>query len=205
MQKPIYQRWWFILIILFLGIGVLENVLDHPEKAEIVKVEATADSPFYKKIAKEELKEKMAQSHKTPEVIAAEIVMRNFGTTNLEKENAVVSSRFESGVVETIALEANIKSATSSKRSFLYNTVNFMKAMKLQDEVNQATLIVQAPLTDRYGNVENGDVMIVVISKETLNKINFKNFNAENLSVVADSYWEHPALTTDTTKSFTQD
>lgn len=193
MQKPIYQRWWFILLILFLGIGIFENVLDHTEKDVIDTVEA-ADSPFYKKMEKEELKEKMTQSHKTPEVIAAEIVMKNFGTTNLEKENAVLSSRFENGVVETIALEEKFKSAKSLKHSLLYYTVDFFKALKSQDEVTQATLIVQAPLTDPYGNVEIGDVMIVLMSKETLNKINFNNFNAENLSVVADDYWEHPAL-----------
>ena len=48
--------------------------------------------------------------------------------------------------------------------------------------------------TDRYGNVENGDVIVVIFSKETLNKINFHHFNAKNLSAVADSYWEHPAF-----------
>lgn len=192
-QKNTYQRWWFILLILFFGIIIIENIVDNTEEVETVKVDIST-LPFYNKMAKEELKEKMAQSHKTPEVVAAEIIMKDFGTTNLEKENAVLSSRFEGGVVETIALEENFKSAESLKRSIWYSTVDFMKAMNSQDEVIQATLIVQAPLTDHYGNVENGDVMVVLMSKETLNKINFNNFNAENISAVADSYWEHPAL-----------
>jgi len=195
-QQPIYQRWGFILFILFLGIGIIGYFVIPTEKTETDNMEVTY-SPFYKKMAKEELEEKMTQSDKSPEVIAAEIIIKNFGTTNKEKENAVVSSRFESGVLETVALEEKIKSAKSIKRSFLYSTVEFMKVMKLQDEVTQATLIVQAPLTDRYGNVENGDVMIVLMSRETLNKINFNNFNVENLSVVADSYWEHPTLSTE--------
>lgn len=192
-QQPIYQRWGFILFILFLGIGIIGYFVIPTEKTETDNMEVTY-SLFYKKMAKEELEEKMTQSDKSPEVIAAEIIIKNFGTTNKEKENAVVSSRFESGVLETIALEEKIKSAKSIKRSFLYSTVEFMKVMKLQDEVTQATLIVQAPLTDRYGNVENGDVMIVLMSRETLNKINFNNFNVENVTAVADSYWEHPAL-----------
>ena len=192
-QKPMYQRWWFILLILFLGIVIIENIVDHTDNAETVQVDISA-LPFYKKIAKEELKEKMAQNDKTPEVIAAEIIMQDFGTTNSEKESAVLSSRFESGVVETIALVENFESAKSLNQSLLYSTVNFMKAMNSQKEVTQATLIVQAPLTDRYGNVENGDVMIVLMSRETLNKINFNNFNVENVTAVADSYWEHPAL-----------
>lgn len=192
-QQHFYQSWWFILIILILGIGIIENIVSHSGNAEIDKMEVAA-SPFYKQMEKEELKEKMTQNQKEPEVIAAKIIMKNFGTTNLEKERAVLSSRFESGVVETIALEENIKSAKSAKQSFLYNTVEFMKAMKSQEHVNQATLIVQAPLTDRYGNVEIGDVMIVLMSRETLNKINFNNFNPANLSAVADTYWEHPAF-----------
>ncbi|QFF99355.1 hypothetical protein PB01_11260 [Psychrobacillus glaciei] len=193
MKQHFYQRWWFILIVLILGIGIFENIVNRLEKVETDRVEVT-DSSFYKKMEREELKEKMSQKNKTPEVVAAEIIMKNFGTTYVEKEKAVLSSRFESGVVEAIALEEKVKSAKSSKRSFLYNTVEFMKAMKSQEEVTQATLIVQAPLTDRYGNVGNEDVMIVLMSRETLNKINFNNFKAENLSAIADSYWEHPAL-----------
>lgn len=192
-QKPIYQRWWFILFLVFLGIGIILYSVIHTEKTETDSIDA-ADIIFYKKMEKEELKEKMMQSHMNPEVIAAEIIMKNFGTTYIEKENAVVSSRFESGILETIALEERIISTKTTRHSFLYNTVEFMKVMKSQEEVTQATLIVQAPLTDRYGNVENGDVMIVLMSRETLNKINFNNFKADNLSAVADSYWEHPAL-----------
>lgn len=192
-QKPIYQRWWFILFLVFLGIGIILYSVIHTEKTETDSIDV-ADTIFYKKMEKEELKEKMMQNHKNPEVIAAEIIMKNFGTTYIEKENAVVSSRFESGILETIALEERIISTKTIRHSFLYNTVEFMKVMKSQEEVTQATLIVQAPLTDRYGNVENGDVMIVLISRKTLNKINFNNFKAENLSAVADSYWEHPAL-----------
>ncbi|MER2078696.1 hypothetical protein [Psychrobacillus psychrotolerans] len=190
-KKHLY--WWFILIIFLLGIVTFANIIDHTEKEQTVKEDISA-LPFYKKMAKEELKEKMVQSHKTPEVIAAALIMQDFGITPQEKEDAVLSSRFESGVVEAIALEQNFKSAESLKLSILNRTVGFMKAMNALDDVSQATLIVQAPLTDRYGNVENGDVMVVLMSKETLNKINFENFNPGNLSFVADSYWEHPAL-----------
>ena len=193
MKQYTYHRWWFILVTLFLVIVIMANIGNDKEKVETVKVDISS-LPFYKKMAKEELKEKMTQSYKTPDVVAAEIIMKDFGTTAEERENAVLSSRFESGVVEAIAIEENFKSAKSLKLSILQRTVDFMKAMSVLDDVTQATFIVQAPLTDRYGNVENGDVMVVVMSKETLTKINFENFYAENLSFFADSYWEHPAL-----------
>lgn len=180
-------------MIIVLGIGIVENIVDSGEKAETEVVEA-ATSPFYEKMAKEELKEKMAENQMTPEVIAAKTIMENFGSTAMEKERALVSSKFENGVVEGIALEENVLSAESLKHSSLYSTVDFMKAMKAQEDVTQATLIVQAPLADPYGNVENGDVLIVIMSRETLNKINFNNFQPKHLSFVADSYWEHPVL-----------
>ena len=192
-QQHFYQSSWFILIILIIGIGIIGNMVSYSGNVQTDKVEVTA-SPFYKQLEKEELQEKMAQKQKTPEAIAAEIIIKNFGSTSLDKEKAVVSSRFENGVVETIALEEKFKSAESLQRSILHSTVEFMEAMKSQEDVTQATLIVQAPLTDHYGNVENGDVMIVLISKETLRRINFHHFNAKNLSAVADSYWEHPAF-----------
>lgn len=194
-QKPIYQRSWFIALALLLGIVLIVKIVGPTEKVETVKNDISS-TPFYKKMAKEEFNEKMAQNQSTPEVIAAKIVRKDFGTTNLAKENAVLSSRFENGVVETIALEENFKSAKALKSSILNCTLEFMKAMNALAEVEQATLIVQAPLTDPYGNVENGDIMIILMSRETLNKINFNHFNAKNISAVADSYWEHPALTT---------
>lgn len=193
MQKPFYQRWLFIFLILVLVIGIIENIVDSGEKAKTTEVEA-ATSPFYKKMAREELKEKMAENHLSPEVIAAKIIMENFGSTAIEKERALVSSKFESGVVEGIALEENVFSAESLKQSSLQSTVDFMKAMKAEEDVTQATLIVQAPLADPYGNVEIGDVMIIIMSRETLNKINFNKFQPKHLSFVADSYWEHPVL-----------
>lgn len=192
-QQPFYQHWVFILLVLFLGIAFVVFIVNQQENSQTVQAAVPA-SPFYKKLEKEELKEKMAQSNKTPEVAAAINIIKNFGTTNIEKENAVLSSRFESGVVETITLVENFKSTESLQRSLLYKVSDFMKAMKSEEEVTQATLIVQAPLSDRYGNVKNGDIMVVILSKETLNKINFNHFNAINLPFVADSFWEHPAL-----------
>lgn len=185
LKTPIYKRWWVILIAVYFGIGVIGTVLTNGSEAAELNTTAS--------VVKQVTKEHINEHYKTPpDVVAAELIEKKFGSNN--NENAVISAKFESGVIEVIALEENFLSAETAKRTFLENTVAFMEAMKAQTDVTQATLIVQAPLSDRYGNVENGDVMIVIMSRETLEKIHFENFQVNNLSSVADSYWEHPAL-----------
>ena len=181
-KKPIYKKWWFITIMVFLVLSVIGALTDDGEtenvKEEVVPV-----------VKKEEPK-----VIKTPESVSADFIRKNFGTNKDEKKKAVISTKFENGVVEATALEVTFWSPKSAKRSFLDNTKDYMEQMKKFDDVQTATLIVHVPLTDQYGNEKNGEVLRVTMNRETLDKINFENFNIENIEQVADEYKEHPAL-----------
>ena len=52
----------------------------------------------------------------------------------------------------------------------------------------------QVELTDKLGNKEYGPVIRIDITKETLDKINWDNFDYNNLPEVADDYWQHQAI-----------
>lgn len=52
----------------------------------------------------------------------------------------------------------------------------------------------QFPLVDQKGNEKLGEVMRIGMYRETAESINWESFNTENFSVVADDYWQHPAL-----------
>jgi len=60
-----------------------------------------------------------------------------------------------------------------------------------QDEL---FITVTGPLTDAYGNTSEADIIRLRITRPTLEKINFDNFDIDNLPVIADYYWQHPAL-----------
>lgn len=188
-KDPFYERWWFIILTIILAVAIIEYFFDDSKQAQIERAEAIA-SAFQEEVVKEEI----VENKPTPDVIAAYLIKKKFGSTKEEREKTVVSTDYINGEVEAIITATEVASAKTLKHSSLTSAVDFMELMKSQPNVNQATLIVEAPLTDPFGNVEFGDVMIVLISRETLNKINFQHFRPENLSTVADSYWEHPVL-----------
>lgn len=187
-QKPFYKRWWFIVIAVFIVLGAIGSLFEDEETASMDKVETVAP---IKETKEEKPKVKKA---KTPDVIAADFIKKKFGINKEEKKKAVVSTSFENGILKAVALKESSWSAKSAKESFLFNASEFMETMKSLPEVQQATLIVQVPLTDQYGNTENDDAFRVTLSRETLEKINFEGFNVDNFPMIADDYWEHPAL-----------
>lgn len=188
-KKPFYKKWWFITLAVFFVLSAIGAAFDNGESGIAEEETQTVSKP----VTKEEKKEKMKEV-KTPDVIATEFIKKEFGTNKDEKKRAVISTTFENGIVEGVALQETYWSPKTAKQSFITNSVKFMEKMKSLKEVTQATLVIQTPLTDQYGNVKNGEVMRVTMNRETLDKINFENFDAENLSSVADNYYEHQAL-----------
>lgn len=189
-KDPFYQRWWFIILIIILAVGIIENIFDDSDLAKVERADAIT-SAFQAEAVMEEIVEKKP----APDEIAAHLIKKRFGSTKEERENTIVSAEYESGVVEVIIKATKVSTAKTLKHASLNTAFDYMKSMKDHPNVNQATFIVQAPLTDPFGNVEIEDVMVVLMSRETLDKINFQHFKMSNFSAVADSYWEHPTLT----------
>jgi len=50
------------------------------------------------------------------------------------------------------------------------------------------------PLADDFGNTSEGPIMRVNLSRATLEKINFDGIQPDNLPLIADIYWQHPAF-----------
>lgn len=182
-KKPFYKKWWVIAIAVFFVLSAISALSD--EETEAVK-EVKTVVPVEKK---EEVK-----AVKTPDVVAADFIKKNFGTNKEEKKKAVVSTSFNNGIVEGVALEVTYWSPETAKKDFLNNAKDYMEKMKSLKEVTQATLVIQVPLTDQYGNTENDEVMRVMMNRETLDKINFENFSVDDLASIADDYYEHAAL-----------
>ena len=193
-KKPVYKKWWFIAIVVFFVISAIGALTDDGEVAkeetEAVSKQVTEEKTEVKEEKKEEVK-----VVKTPDVVAAEFIKKEFGTNKEEKERAVISTSFgENGFVEGVALQETYWSPKSAKKQFLKNTKDFMEKMQSQKDVTRATLVIQVPLTDQYGKTENGEVMRVMMNRETLDKIDFEGFDEENLISIADDYYEHQAL-----------
>ena len=98
----------------------------------------------------------------------------------------------ESGYVQ---LDADIEiggwSVASSRKEFDKLVVKFMEDIQDEDFI-QLNVSGYAKMQDSYGNSEDSDVVRYPISKETVDKIDFENFNVDNLEEVAEGAFIHP-------------
>lgn len=74
------------------------------------------------------------------------------------------------------------------------DTLEIVQKLSSNVNINSVTVNAYIPLVDQYGNETPGKVMTVNLTKETWSKINWDNFNTDNLPNVADMYWIHPAI-----------
>lgn len=67
---------------------------------------------------------------------------------------------------------------------------------KLQpyENIARLTLFWQEELIDDYGNTKDWNVLKILLKKETLDKINFKNFDHRKFEKIADSYYAHSSI-----------
>ena len=94
-----------------------------------------------------------------------------------------------------IQLDADIEiggwSVASSRKEFDKLVVKFMEDIQDEDFI-QLNVSGYAKMQDSYGNSEDSDVVRYPISKETVDKIDFENFNVDNLEEVAEGAFIHP-------------
>ncbi|GKV69842.1 hypothetical protein NCCP2716_23400 [Sporosarcina sp. NCCP-2716] len=91
---------------------------------------------------------------------------------------------------ESLTTNMTVKSMKLAIREVLYS----VKGLDLK--FSNVGVSVKYPLTDQYGNSNDEFVIKSNFGAETIGKMNKdKNkLDADNLPVIADEWWEHPAL-----------
>lgn len=77
------------------------------------------------------------------------------------------------------------------KDRFESHVVDLLEQIKSHDFAD-ITIIGYAESTDVYGNESETEAIMMILSKSEIDKINFDNFDPDNLSVIADSYYIDP-------------
>ncbi len=210
-KKPFYKKWWFIAIIALLVIGAIGNALESDEskqKKEDDKL-ALEQKKEDDKLAIEQKKEddkakaqKIAKEKKaamTPKEKVVKIVTDKLGKTNNSKKDRIVEADvFEPGdgtrnIILTMNASENLTN-NFIKRSMWMDSVDILEPLSKTEGLKNISIEWLYPLTDQYGNTEDKRIMMLNISKETLDKINWEDFNNENLPNVSTEYFEHPTL-----------
>lgn len=83
-----------------------------------------------------------------------------------------------------------------TRHGILSDTKFLLQELPSIIQPNIEGLVFQSYLTlvDTYGKESISKVLMVTVTKETWEKINWENFLTDNLPNIADTYWEHPVL-----------
>jgi len=80
------------------------------------------------------------------------------------------------------------------RKGMLMQAADILEALQSRDDIGRVTLFWSLPLVDAYGNTFTDTVMKATFYKETIDKINFSNFDYNNIPVICDDFYQHAAL-----------
>lgn len=110
-------------------------------------------------------------------------------TSNAEKNEE--PKIYQEGNTEVdIYLKTQVGLSNSGTVSSMHlDAKRILEQLQNRSDIDTIVLSWDMQSTDVYGNNKDINVMVITMSKETLNKINFDNFNIENFPDVADEYY----------------
>lgn len=109
-------------------------------------------------------------------------------------EKRIINIDTETDIVKiTLFADENV-TTNSTKVNMMVDARDVLKAIDPINEIKNVAIIWQYTLVDTYGNKSVNDVMRIFIQRDEIDKINFDDFNAENLPNLAYNYYLHPAF-----------
>lgn len=87
-------------------------------------------------------------------------------------------------------------SGSTMKRSFYMQALAYAESVQDED-FNELFFVARVEMQDQYGNADDMNVIKIGLTKETVDKINFENFQTDNLENVADTVDVHQAFQDD--------
>ncbi|GIN10136.1 hypothetical protein J26TS2_00030 [Shouchella clausii] len=196
-RKGALLRFGLPSLIVFIIIGIIGSGSSNESESPVsAKPEPKKEEVIEEDIddTEEELVDKEPEPQ-DPIDIARGIVLDVLGEDSLE--NIEVNDYPENGskvVLLTLNGSDNLTQNLIYK-GMLMDSSDLAERFKNSDlEIHDLMMSWQMPLVDTYGNEEDGEVLRINLSGETLDKINFDNFLFENFPSIADNYWEHPTF-----------
>lgn len=129
--------------------------------------------------------------NKAPVTQQVTTIVNNELGKEVNNKKRVKSVKFDDGIV---FIDINTNAHIGSKSTLLKDAAQVMEPISKIKKVKSIQLRFFAPLTDQYGKQTNDKVMFINMNRETLDKIEWKNFNYENIPEVANMYDQHESM-----------
>nr|WP_296154738.1 hypothetical protein [uncultured Peptoniphilus sp.] len=110
-------------------------------------------------------------------------------------ENYLSTDFFGEDTIDRVNVEFKLApnlTEKMTKEGFLLDCGEFIELTK-DIQYNQLFMGAKAMFTDEYGNESENYAMKLMIPKSEIDKINFENFNPQNLANIGE-VWIHPGL-----------
>lgn len=201
-KTPFYKRWWFIAIIVFLVIGALGS---EDDTSDISTEETPESSTVNDDTLENEAEDDTTNTEEVAEVTGAEEEpATDFDNVFEEKATDVFGDNLQNVFVDEageatehyVGITSNLSGGWNEQTmrdSFYRNVVEVLSTIE-NEEFDRIVFDASAEMVDQYGNTKEMKVLTVNLTKETVDKINFDNFIADNLIDIADAVFIHPAF-----------
>ena len=193
------------LLLIFSAILVsdVEEADEQPKDDEVVAEEKTEKKETKKadddKKAnkKDKPKEEKADKNDKKDETAEEL-------TDADRIKAVVAKEISEDRIEdvtyfdgytTLKIRAQDNlTANMIQRSMWIDAGDIFEALKDAKYDGTAAIMFMFEMTTQYGESKDAKVMSIELSPETLDKIDFDNFDVGNFPDVSDNYFQHPSF-----------
>lgn len=165
---------------------------EQTEKEEAKKKEKQKDSKKEKTDSSKTTKSQDAQKEENKSSIEEDLrkaIVKVVGEENLETFNYVPDNNF--ALIKFKGSES--LSSKMTVKGMYMDISNVLKGIQKDINVN-VDINVTYPLQDSYGNISEDIVIKATFNNETIRKINFDNFDYNNIPSIADEWWNHQAL-----------
>lgn len=175
---------WAVIIALFVLIALIAPLED-------VEVKDSPAAKEEKKVSKEE----PSTIEKEEKVKPAE--SKSEYLTQEELDSAVEKADIEAEITKTkvtgnhVAIWATVGTNLTTKLTYAsarHRAVDIAEILSKLNRYDTATIIMSAPGTDVYGNDKDVEALKVSFTRDIINKINYSNFNPDNLKDVSTFY-----------------
>lgn len=171
-----------IVAILLVFFAIL--VSDVEEADEQAKdEEVVAEEKTEKKDKKDKPAEELTDSDRIKAVVAKEI----------SEDRIEDVTYFDGYTMLKIRAQDNL-TANMIQRSMWIDAGDIFEALKDANYDGTAAIMFMFEMTTQYGESKDAKVMSIELTSETLNKIDFDNFDVGNFPDVSDNYFQHPSF-----------
>ncbi|MFS0780112.1 hypothetical protein [Bacillus sp. 1P06AnD] len=182
---------FLIVIGIFVGVSVLSYLFADDENKQKMEAEEAAGH-----VKQKESKSEHKEKNKSVEEQVTSDLKDKLGAKSNNKEKRIVSLEYTKtdGYLKLTVAGDNSLSKKDTKYAQLNLATKAFPILFKNKDVKKVMLRIQLPLVDTYGTKKNEDVVRIVLTRETNDKITWKNFDPNNFSEVAESYYVHLAL-----------